>query len=250
MAAGAHARPRLPSQDAAADGLDHRLRHAGCRRRPGTSSSRVSTRSLHVYRDGRRVKTFKVIVGKPSTPTPRGEFFIEETMRLPRKHVGYPFALATSARSRGVQGVHGRPRPDRLPRHREHPGGKMGTAVSNGCIRMTTAALMWLAPAHQGGRAAHDPLVAGRRPPAGGRAQNIRPVVEEEAQPADDCNEMLLFIVIALSVVWLSGCVLALALGAMLARADGREPARPARTRRPRRDALRRRGRARRLPTA
>ena len=45
---------------------------------------------------------------------------------------------------------------------------------------------------------------------------------------------MLLFIVIALSVVWLSGCVLALALGAMLARADGREPARPARTRRPR----------------
>ena len=47
---------------------------------------------------------------------------------------------------------------------------------------------------------------------------------------------MLLFIVIALSVLWISGCVLALALGAMLARADGREPARPARTRRPRSD--------------
>jgi hypothetical protein len=49
-------------------------------------------------------------------------------------------------------------------------------------------------------------------------------------------NEMLLFTIIALSVVWLCGCVLALALGAMLARADGREPARPARTRRPRAD--------------
>ena len=44
---------------------------------------------------------------------------------------------------------------------------------------------------------------------------------------------MLLFIVISLSVLWLCGCVLGLALGAMLARADGREPAAPAR-RRPR----------------
>jgi hypothetical protein len=49
---------------------------------------------------------------------------------------------------------------------------------------------------------------------------------------------MLLFIVIALSVMWLCGCVLALALGAMLARADGREPARPVRSRRPRRDRV------------
>jgi hypothetical protein len=49
---------------------------------------------------------------------------------------------------------------------------------------------------------------------------------------------MLLFIVIALLVLWISGCVLGLALGAMLARADGREPAKPARRRGPRRDRL------------
>jgi hypothetical protein len=47
---------------------------------------------------------------------------------------------------------------------------------------------------------------------------------------------MLLFIAIALSVLWICGCVLGLALGAMLARADGREPAKPA-CRRPRRGA-------------
>jgi hypothetical protein len=47
---------------------------------------------------------------------------------------------------------------------------------------------------------------------------------------------MLLFIVIALSVLWICGCVLGLALGAMLARADGREPAQPARGRQPRSD--------------
>jgi hypothetical protein len=43
---------------------------------------------------------------------------------------------------------------------------------------------------------------------------------------------MLLFIAIALTILWVVGCVLGLALGAMLARADGREPVRPARRRR------------------
>lgn len=58
---------------------------------------------------------------------------------------------------------------------------------------------------------------------------------------------MLLFIVIALSVLWICGCVLGLALGAMLARADGREPARRRRagTRAPRPAAVERM-----LPTA
>jgi hypothetical protein len=43
---------------------------------------------------------------------------------------------------------------------------------------------------------------------------------------------MLLFLAIALSILWISGCVLGLALGAMLARADDREPASPGRRRR------------------
>ena len=44
---------------------------------------------------------------------------------------------------------------------------------------------------------------------------------------------MLLFAAIALSILWITGTVLGLALGAMLARADGRrpQPARPDRTR-------------------
>ena len=103
------------------------------------------TRSLHVYRDGRRVKTFKVMVGKPSTPTPRGEFFIEETMRLSRKHVGYPFALATSARSTVFREFMGGPGQIAFHGIVNIPGSRMGTAGSNGCIRMTTPALMWLA---------------------------------------------------------------------------------------------------------
>ncbi|HEY1538599.1 MAG TPA: hypothetical protein VGF63_04310 [Solirubrobacteraceae bacterium] len=50
---------------------------------------------------------------------------------------------------------------------------------------------------------------------------------------------MLLFVLIAVSILWTVGCVLGLALGAMLARADGRAPARPARPDRGRARALR-----------
>jgi lipoprotein-anchoring transpeptidase ErfK/SrfK len=105
----------------------------------------IATRSVHVYRDGRRIKTFKVVVGKPSTPTPRGEFFVEETMRLSRKHVGYPFALATSARSSVFKEFMGGPGQIAFHGIVNIPGSKMGTATSNGCIRMTTPALMWMA---------------------------------------------------------------------------------------------------------
>jgi hypothetical protein len=61
---------------------------------------------------------------------------------------------------------------------------------------------------------------------------------------------MLLFILIALSIFWVWGCVLGLALGAMLARADGREPARPARPRRARVEHRALGGAERVLPTA
>lgn len=104
----------------------------------------IRTRTLHVYRDGARVRSFKVIVGKPSTPTPKGEFFIEEGMRLPKSNVGYPYALATSARSHVFKEFMGGP--GQIAFHGvTNIGGKMGTAASNGCIRMTTSAIMWLA---------------------------------------------------------------------------------------------------------
>ena len=96
-----------------------------------------------VFNDARQVKAFKVIVGKPSTPTPKGEYFIEETMRLPAKHLEAPGALATSARSHVLKEFMGGP--GQIALHGvKNIGGTMGTAVSNGCIRMTSAAIMWL----------------------------------------------------------------------------------------------------------
>ena len=101
------------------------------------------TRRVLAYREGELVREFKVIVGKPSTPTPSGKYFIEESLRLPASHLVAPAALATSARSNVFETFLGG-----LPQVALHGvaniGGKMGTAVSNGCIRMTSTAILWL----------------------------------------------------------------------------------------------------------
>jgi hypothetical protein len=49
-------------------------------------------------------------VGKPSTPTPAGHFFVEEAVALTPQDAGAPFALATSARSQVLQEFDGGPR--------------------------------------------------------------------------------------------------------------------------------------------
>jgi lipoprotein-anchoring transpeptidase ErfK/SrfK len=104
----------------------------------------VDARRVLAYRDGRMMRSFRVIVGKPSTPTPRGEFFVEETLRMPSGAGGGPFALATSARSHVYQEFEGGP--GQIALHGvQGIGGTMGTAVSHGCVRMTTAAISWLA---------------------------------------------------------------------------------------------------------
>ena len=101
-------------------------------------------RRLLVYRYGRRVRTYRVIVGKPSTPTPRGAFFVEENVRLPWSALGAPFALASSARSSVFQEFDGGP--GQIALHGvANVGGRLGTAASNGCIRMSGGSITWLA---------------------------------------------------------------------------------------------------------
>jgi hypothetical protein len=93
---------------------------------------------------GRPVKVFKSVVGKPATPTPSGRFFVEETVALDGSAVGAPFALALSARSNVLQEFDGGP--GQIGIHGlDNVGGTPGTAVSHGCIRVTTAAVRWLA---------------------------------------------------------------------------------------------------------
>ena len=90
------------------------------------------------------MRTFQTVVGKPSTPTPTGQFFVEETVRMPAEHPGGPYALALSARSNVLQEFEGGP--GQIAIHgRDDLGGTLGAAESHGCVRLATASIDWLA---------------------------------------------------------------------------------------------------------
>jgi len=103
----------------------------------------TSRRRVTVYRLGRAIRVFKAIVGKPSTPTPLGEFFVEESVKLRPWDVGGPFALALSAHSNVLQEYKGGP--GQIALHGlDNIGGVLGTAVSHGCVRLADSAMRWL----------------------------------------------------------------------------------------------------------
>ena len=99
---------------------------------------------MTVYHAGRVMRRFRAIVGTSATPTPRGRFFVEEAMSLsPRAHGG-PFALATSARSSVLQEFEAGP--GQIAMHGTNGlSGRLGTAASHGCIRLSPRAVTWLA---------------------------------------------------------------------------------------------------------
>jgi hypothetical protein len=110
---------------------------------PWHISIKLSTRRVTVYYDGRSARRFPVVVGAPSTPTPQGEFFVEEALALSPLEAGGPFALATSARSAVLQEFEGGP--GQIALHgTDNLSGALGTAASHGCIRMSTADITWL----------------------------------------------------------------------------------------------------------
>jgi len=103
----------------------------------------LSRRQVTVYRGGRFVRVFSAVIGKPSTPTPTGTFFVEESIALRPGDVGAPFALALSARSNVLQEFDGGP--GQIALHGlMNVGGVLGTAVSHGCVRLGNGAIRWL----------------------------------------------------------------------------------------------------------
>ena len=104
----------------------------------------LAARRVRVYRDGRTVRTFAAVVGKPSTPTPTGRFFVQETVQMAAGEAGGPYALALSARSNVLQEFEGGP--GQIGIHgRDELGGTLGQAESHGCIRLATPSIDWLA---------------------------------------------------------------------------------------------------------
>jgi hypothetical protein len=95
-----------------------------------------------LLRDGREIFRADVGVGKPSSPTPTGEFYVRNRLTGYASPMYGPIAFGTSARSRtltdwpagGFVGIHGTDQPDLLPGR-----------VSHGCIRMRNADILRLA---------------------------------------------------------------------------------------------------------
>jgi lipoprotein-anchoring transpeptidase ErfK/SrfK len=103
----------------------------------------LGARRVSAYRAGHLVRTFRAVVGKPSTPTPTGQFFVEETLRMSAGEPGGPYALALSARSDALQEFEGGP--GQIAIHgRDDLGGTLGAAESHGCVRLATASIDWL----------------------------------------------------------------------------------------------------------
>jgi hypothetical protein len=101
-------------------------------------------RRLSAYYNGHQRLLAPVGVGKPSSPTPPGHFWIRERFRLTdRSNPYYPYALGTSDYSTltdwpggGVVGIHGDfGAPQLIPGDPSH-----------GCVRMHAADLLALAP--------------------------------------------------------------------------------------------------------
>jgi lipoprotein-anchoring transpeptidase ErfK/SrfK len=110
----------------------------------------VSTRRVTVYRDGLVVRVFPAVVPKPSTPTPYGQFFVEEALAISSNAPGGPFALAISARSDIFQEFEGGP--GQIAIHgTDGLSDPLGSAASHGCIRISPSAVTWLSSRIGGG---------------------------------------------------------------------------------------------------
>ncbi|MBA3842548.1 MAG: L,D-transpeptidase [Actinobacteria bacterium] len=104
----------------------------------------LSGRTVRVYRDGIFRRSFRAVIGKSSTPTPRGRFFVEENVQMLPGAPGGPYALALSARSNVLQEFEGGP--GQIAIHGMlNLAGTPGSAASHGCIRLRTADITWLA---------------------------------------------------------------------------------------------------------
>jgi hypothetical protein len=102
-------------------------------------------RTISVFRDGDRRRRFRIVVGAPGTPTPRGYFSIVGVWRWNAADFLGSYILPLTAHSNVLQefgggdgrvGIHGR-------------GGAslsdpLGAARSHGCIRLANRAIEWI----------------------------------------------------------------------------------------------------------
>jgi lipoprotein-anchoring transpeptidase ErfK/SrfK len=104
----------------------------------------LHNRLASVYRNGRVVRRFRVVVGAPRTPTPRGHFYVVERVKLHTSWARGLWALALSAHSERLKHFEGGD--GQVALHaRGSLSAPLGTAASHGCIRVADRTIAWLA---------------------------------------------------------------------------------------------------------
>jgi lipoprotein-anchoring transpeptidase ErfK/SrfK len=96
---------------------------------------RLKLHKIFVYRSGHLILSNPVGVGRAVLPTPRGLYYIVETLKLPNPAGAYgPYAFGLSAHSNVLHEFHGGD--GQVGLHgTDYPAG-IGHDVSHGCIRM------------------------------------------------------------------------------------------------------------------
>ena len=104
----------------------------------------LSSRLATVYKNGSVARRFRVVVGAPSTPTPTGNWYVVDRLRLRTSWAYGKWALATSAFSRVLKRFDGGQGQVAL-----HARGSLtspvGTAASHGCVRFNDRDIAWMA---------------------------------------------------------------------------------------------------------
>jgi lipoprotein-anchoring transpeptidase ErfK/SrfK len=105
----------------------------------------LAARTLTLYNAGEVRRVFSIVVGAPSTPTPRGLFSIVHAWRGSRGEFAGSWVLGLTAHSRvlrrfeggdGQVALHGRGGASLLD--------PLGSAASHGCVRLANGAIEWL----------------------------------------------------------------------------------------------------------
>lgn len=99
---------------------------------------------LVLLKNGEKVEEYKVGVGKSTTPTPPGEYYLTELIQPNNPDGAYgPYAFGISAHSETLKKFAGGP--GQLGLHGTNEPEKLGTDVSHGCLRLKNAVITELA---------------------------------------------------------------------------------------------------------
>jgi lipoprotein-anchoring transpeptidase ErfK/SrfK len=112
------------------------------RRTRWRSSADLSARTVTVLHGGQRVRTVRVAIGAPWTPTPTGTYAV--TDKLNGRPFGRSYGCCILALSGHQPKIRTGPIDARLAIHGTDRPGLVGARVSQGCLRATNREVRWL----------------------------------------------------------------------------------------------------------